>query len=86
MLPFEQKRLSKKNVVRTFSEDVPNEELKWHSDAEDRVVKVIGETDWKIQFDNYLPQVLEGEVRIPAGVYHRVIKGTGNLKVEIRMD
>jgi len=86
MLPFEQKRLSKKNVVRTFSEDVPNEELKWHRDAEDRVVKVIGETDWKIQFDNYLPQVLEGEVRIPAGVYHRVIKGTGNLKVEIRMD
>lgn len=86
MLPFEQKRLSKKKVVRTFSEDVPNEELKWHRDAEDRIVKVIGETDWKIQFDNCLPQVLTGEVRIPAGIYHRVIKGTGNLKVEIRMD
>lgn len=86
MLPFAQKKIGENRVVRTFSEDVPDEELKWHRDAEDRVVRVIGETDWGIQFDNRLPQRLTGEVLIPAGVYHRVIKGTGELKVEIRME
>ena len=86
MLPFEQSRVGKNKVVRTFADDVPEEELKWHRDAEDRVVRVIGETDWGIQFDNRLPQRLKGEVVIPAGVYHRVIKGTGELRVEITME
>jgi hypothetical protein len=37
------------------------------------------------QMDDELPQKLEGEFLIPKGVYHRLIKGTGDLKVEVRM-
>jgi hypothetical protein len=86
-LPFNQNRLSENKVIRTFYQDTPDEELKWHRDAEDRYVKSIGETDWKLQFDNKLPQKISYEyVFIPKGVYHRVIKGTGDLKVEVIME
>lgn len=85
MLPFKQKSVSDNRVVRTFSEDTPSEELKWHRDAEDRTVTPLRETDWMLQIDNRLPQRIEGSITIPAGVYHRVIKGSGNLHVEIEM-
>lgn len=83
MLPFKQKNVGTNKVVRTFAEDVPVEELKWHRDGEDRTVRVLGNTDWKIQFDNSLPKRMEGTIIIPKGKYHRVIKGTGELRVEI---
>lgn len=85
MLPYSQRRLCEDTVVRTFTQDVDEEELKWHRDAEDRVVKPVGETDWLVQLDNELPRKIQGEIHIPAGVYHRVIKGTGDLTVEVRM-
>ena len=70
-------------VERIFSEDIDEVELMWHRDGEDREVEVIGETDWMIQIDNELPKVLEGKIHIPEGVYHRVIKGSGDLKIKI---
>jgi hypothetical protein len=36
-----------------------------------------------IQIDNELPKVIEGEVFIPMGAYHRLIKGTGDLKINL---
>ena len=36
-----------------------------------------------IQIDNELPKQISGEVFIPMGVYHRVIKGTGDLKIKL---
>jgi hypothetical protein len=33
--------------------------------------------------DNRLPQIIKGEIFIPAGEWHRVIKGSGNLTVKI---
>jgi len=85
-LPFDQEIVSENKVLRTFYQDTSDEEFKWHRDAEDRYVKAIEETDWKLQFDNKLPQKISSEyVFIPKGVYHRVIKGTGDLKVEIIM-
>jgi hypothetical protein len=54
-------------------------ETTWHRDREDRVIESIGETDWKIQIDDE-PKPIKGKIFIPMGVYHRVIKGTGNLK------
>lgn len=83
MLPFEQTQINDKQVIRTFSQDTIDEEFKWHRDAEDRLVEILEPTDWKFQFDNQLPQKLEGSLTIPKGVYHRVIKGTGDLKVKI---
>jgi hypothetical protein len=41
-------------------------------------------TDWQFQFDNEIPQRLsENKLFIPKETYHRLIKGTGDLKVKI---
>jgi len=69
--------------IRTFSEGVQEFELVWHRDKEDRVVKPLHKTDWKFQLDNDIPRVIENEIFIPKETYHRLIKGTGNLKVNI---
>ena len=36
-----------------------------------------------VQIDNELPKKIEREVFIPMGAYHRLIKGTGDLKVKV---
>jgi len=84
-LPFENETI-KDGVVRTFSESIDDHELKWHVDEEDRIVKSLHETNWMIQLDNELPILLEKgkEIFIPKGLYHRVIKGNGDLKVSIK--
>lgn len=72
--------------VRLFSEDVDSEELKWHRDEEDRIVEICHETDWLLQMDNELPKnmIIGERYEIPRGVYHRLIKGKGSLKVKIK--
>ncbi len=70
-------------IVRTFSQDIDEEELVWHRDREDRQVTILKETDWQFQFDNELPQVLKDVIFIPKNTYHRLIKGTGELNVHI---
>jgi hypothetical protein len=49
------------------------------------MVEVIESDNWKFQLDNELPTTLiVGEkYLIPEGVYHRIIKGNGDLKVSI---
>ena len=37
---------------RAFNHDVKDEELVWHRDENDRIVKVISGVGWKFQFDN----------------------------------
>ena len=70
--------------IRTFSQDVSQFELVWHRDKEDRIVTPIGQTDWKFQLDNDIPRTIEKEIFIPKETYHRLIKGTNNLKVRIQ--
>ena len=70
-------------MIREFSAQLDNSELKWHTDAENRLVIPISENDWKIQLDNELPKPLNEAVYIPKNLYHRVIKGTTSLKVKI---
>ena len=55
----------------------------WHRDRENRIIENIDKTDWMIQLDNELPKLIEGRVFIPMGVYHRLIKGTGDLKIKL---
>lgn len=69
--------------IRTFSKDVQEFELVWHRDKEDRIVKPLHKTNWKFQLDNDIPRTIEKEIFIPKETYHRLIKGTGNLKVNI---
>jgi hypothetical protein len=49
------------------------------------LVEVIDGDNWGLQFDNELPiKLVKGESYIiPEGLYHRVIKGDGELKVKI---
>ena len=70
--------------IREFNDDVTQDDLVWHRDREDREVEVVGETNWMFQFDNELPFIMEGKFTIPMGVYHRVIKGDGDLKLKIK--
>ena len=53
------------------------------SSTMDEIIESIGETDWLVQLDDELPKRIEGEVFIPMGAYHRLIKGTGDLKVKV---
>jgi len=70
-------------IVRTFSQNIDDDELVWHRDEKDREVTVLEETDWQFQFDNELPQLLKDVIFIPKNTYHRVIKGTGELNLQI---
>ena len=82
MLPFQEIKLKDNEFIRVFNQETDSGDYMWHRDREDRVVESIGETDWMIQIDNELPKVID-KVFIPMGVYHRVIKGTGDLKVKL---
>jgi hypothetical protein len=70
--------------IRTFSEDIKEDELVWHRDKEDRIVESVGDTNWEIQLDNKLPKSLTETIYIPKETYHRVIKGSGELIVKVK--
>ena len=82
---YSQENISKYKFKRVFTENVDTEELVWHRDRCDRQVFVEESNGWMLQMDEELPQVLqEGQTYIiPKMVYHRVIKGTGDLKITI---
>lgn len=82
-LPFQETKLSDNTFIREFSQDTDSGEFMWHRDREDRIIESIDETDWLIQIDNELPKKIEGKVEIPMGVYHRLIKGSGDLKIKL---
>ena len=73
------------NTTRTFSKDVDEMSLIWHTDQEDRTVTVLEGKGWQFQRDNELPLALSEGVRIfiPKGQIHRVIKGSTDLKLKI---
>ena len=83
-LPFEQIEKEGK-LVRVFSPDVDEDELKWHQDLKDREVTVIDSNGWLFQMENELPIKLENnkKIFIPKLAWHRVLKGDGELIVEI---
>jgi hypothetical protein len=83
-LPFKEEIVSDNIFIREFKQDTDSGEFMWHRDREDRIIESIDETDWQIQLDDELPKVIQGEVFIPMGVYHRVIKGTGDLKIRLQ--
>ncbi len=83
-LPFKETLVSEEKidtVIRIFDQDIEPDELKWHWDDEDRVIYSVNETDWMFQFDNQLPEKIDNRIKISKGVWHRIIKGTGNLEI-----
>lgn len=73
----------KAGVIRTFTEEVEPEELIWHRDGEDRIIEATEHSDWKIQLDNQVPIGLNRKVLIKKDEWHRLIKGTGELRLKI---
>jgi len=83
MKPYTDIEVTDRYILREFSQDIDPIELMWHRDDEDRLVEIIGETDWKLQLDNQLPTSMNEPISIPRHEWHRVIKGTGNLLLKI---
>ena len=71
--------------IRTFSEDISENELIWHRDRNDREITVVEGAGWQLQMDNKLPEDLQkGKLyNINKMEYHRLIKGEGTLKIKI---
>jgi hypothetical protein len=82
--PYTEKEVSPGVFKREF--DAEEAELVWHRDREDRTVELVRGCGWMLQMDNSLPvEIVAGEFyEIPAGVYHRLIKGDGVLTLRIR--
>ena len=83
MKPYKDIEVTDKYILREFSQNIDPIELMWHRDDEDRLVEIVGETDWKLQLDNQLPTSMNQPIFIPRHEWHRVIKGTGNLLLKI---
>ena len=81
--PFEENKIEENVFIRTFYNNIESGDLVWHRDREDRVIESIGKTNWTIQLDNQLPKEINSPTFIPMGVYHRLIKGDGDLKLKI---
>jgi quercetin dioxygenase-like cupin family protein len=84
-VPYTSRNVAKNTFQRIFEHNTDNTELVWHRDANNRTVKVLEGNGWKFQLDNQLPQTISpGDIlHIPARTFHRIIKGQGDLKVEI---
>jgi hypothetical protein len=84
MIPYTQ-QINNGKIVRTFTPDVESNELKWHQDLKDRKVTVIQDGGWSFQLEDNLPNKLQvsEQLWISKFVWHRVIKGHGDLIIEI---
>jgi hypothetical protein len=83
MRPYTDLEITDSYILREFNENIDPIELLWHRDDENRTVEIVGQTDWKLQLDNQLPTSINQPIFIPKHEWHRVIKGTGNLKLKI---
>ena len=84
MKPYTDENIDDNTFIRTFS-GINKDDLVWHRDKKDRLIKVIDGSDWTIQFDNMMPFPLKvGDyITIPRNIFHRLIIGTTDLKLLI---
>lgn len=81
--PYVNLEVTQEHIIREFSDKTDIIEFMWHRDNEDRLVEALHDTDWQLQIDNELPTSLNEPIFIPRHQYHRVIKGSGKLRVKI---
>jgi len=81
--PYKDLKVTKDYIIREFNKNVDPIELKWHRDREDRIVEIVGKTDWKIQLEDQLPTSMNESIFIPKGEWHRLIKGNNKLVLKI---
>jgi len=84
MKPYSDK-IENNSKIRTFSDDIDENELLWHRDLNDRWVTGLNQNDWFFQLEDELPKQISQneEFYVPKNVFHRVIKGRTNLIVKI---
>lgn len=75
----------KNRRIRTFDENVSEDDLVWHRDYHDRIVTVMESNDWWFQHDNEVPFKMAPGLRIfiKKAAWHRIIKGKSRLVIEI---
>ena len=83
MTPYTDIEVTDEYIIREFCDNIDPIELLWHRDDEHRTIEIIGVTDWKLQLENQLPTSINQPIHIPKHEWHRVIKGTGTLKLKI---
>jgi len=73
------------HTIRRCPKELDEEFLVWHRDKQDRTIKVLIGKGWMLQKDNELPIRLEEDEDyfIPKMSYHRLLKGDGDLVLEI---
>lgn len=82
-LPFIERKIEESVFIREFSQSTDSEDFIWHRDPEDRVISSISESDWMIQLEDCTPIRISEPVHIPTGMWHRLIKGSGDLTLKI---
>ena len=84
--PYSDSDKESDTFTRIFECDIDDRELVWHRDMKNRLVKVKSGVGWQLQMDNELPvELLPHHVYyIEEKKYHRLIKGSGSLILEIK--
>jgi len=82
---WQQTHMSAHAFERVFSCDVLEAALVWHRDHLPRHITVTEGAGWQFQLDNQLPCKLKvgDQFDVPAHMYHRLIKGDSDLKLQI---
>lgn len=85
MAVWKQTDINARRFRRVFEQHVEDTELVWHRDRKNRTVQIIQSDGWKYQADNQIPvEIKPGDTLCIAALeYHRIIKGRGDLIVEI---
>ena len=81
--PYIDLEVTDKYIIREFNEDIDPIELLWHRDDEDRLIEIIGDTDWQIQLEDQIPISMNKPIFIRKHEWHRTIKGTDKLRIKI---
>ena len=81
--PYTDIEVTKDYILREFNHSIDPIELLWHRDNEDRTIEIVGDTDWQLQLENKLPTSLNNRILISKHEWHRVLKGTGSLRLKI---
>lgn len=73
------------SIIRTFDSNINKDELVWHRDKRDREITVLNGDEWKIQFEDKIPEkLIKGKLyKIKAMEYHRLLKGKKGLTLRI---
>ena len=67
--------------LQYFPENIDPEELKWSNNNVDTLIRVMGVTDWMLQFDELPPIKMDEDIIVPKGKAYRFIKGESVLNV-----